>query len=184
MDTHQGSLFSDHYIVYYTLTTPSTLIELKRISYRKTKDISIDHLKNEINLALPPNHEHNSPDIIIHNYSKALTKVMDKLAPVKTKTVSNKQNYYGFNDNLACEMSKRKWLEKNLHKDRTNINNYHWFYTQQCRVLNMFSFAKKDFFKTSLCENKYNYKKMFGICITLLGRNQELPFLYATLIRN
>ena len=45
LDTHQGSLFSDHYIAHYTLTTPSKLTELKRISYRKTKDISIDHLK-------------------------------------------------------------------------------------------------------------------------------------------
>ena len=81
-DTHQGSLFSDHYIIHYTLTTPSRLIELKRISYRKTKDISIDHLKNEINLALPTNQDHNPPDTIIHNYNKALMKVMDKLAPV------------------------------------------------------------------------------------------------------
>ena len=32
-DIHQGSLFSDHYIVHYTLTTPSKLTELKRISY-------------------------------------------------------------------------------------------------------------------------------------------------------
>ena len=32
LDTHQGLLFSDHYIVHYTLTTPSKLIELKRIS--------------------------------------------------------------------------------------------------------------------------------------------------------
>ena len=34
-DTDQGSLFSDHCIVHYTLTTPSKLIELKRISYRE-----------------------------------------------------------------------------------------------------------------------------------------------------
>ena len=66
-DTHQGSLFSKHYIVHYTLTTPSRLIELKRISYRKTKDFSIEHLKNEINLALPTNQDHNPPDTIIHN---------------------------------------------------------------------------------------------------------------------
>ena len=39
----------------------------------------------------------------------------------------------------------------------------------------MLSFAKKDFYKTSLNENKYNYKKIFGICNTLLGRSQELP---------
>ena len=175
MDTHQGSLFSDHYIVHYTLTTLSKLIEFKRISYRKTKDISIDHLKNEINLALPPNHDHNSPGIIVHNYNKALIKVMDKLAPVKTKTVSNKPKLPWFNDNLACEIRKRKWLEKMWHKERTNINNYHWFYTQHCGVSNMLSFAKKDFCKTSLNENKYNYKKCFGICNTLLGRNQELP---------
>ena len=95
LDTHQGSLFSDNYIVHYTLTTPSILTELKRISYRKTKDISIDHLKNEINLALPTNQDHNPPDFIIHNYNKALTKVMNKLAPVKTKTVSKNQNYHG-----------------------------------------------------------------------------------------
>ena len=80
-DIHQGSLFSDHYIVHYTLTTASKLIEFKRISFRKTKDISIDHLKNEINLVLPTNQDHNLPDAIVHNYNKALTKVMDKLAP-------------------------------------------------------------------------------------------------------
>ena len=118
-DTHQGSLFSDHYIVHYTLTTPSKLTKLKRISYRKTKDISIDHLKNEINLTLPTNQDHNPPDIIVHNYSKALTKVMDKLAPVKTKTVSNKPKLPWFNDNLACKIRKRKQLEKIWHKDRT-----------------------------------------------------------------
>ena len=95
-DIHQGSLFSDHYIVHYTLTTPSKWIELKRISYRKTKDFSIDHLKNEINLALPTNQDHNLPDTIFHNYNKALMKVMDKLAPVKTKTVSNKPKFHGF----------------------------------------------------------------------------------------
>ena len=153
-DTHQCSLFSDHYIVHYTLTTPSKLIELKRISYRKTKDISINHL------ALPPNHDHNSPDIIADNYNKALTEVMDKLAPIKTKTVSNKPKLPWFNDNLACDIMKRKWLEKIWHKDRTNINNYHQFYTQHSRVSNMLSFAKKDFYKASLNGNKYNYKKI------------------------
>ena len=174
-DTHQGSLFSDHYIVHYTLTMPSKLTELKRISYRKTKDISIDHLQNEINLAMPTNQDHNSPDIIVHNYDKAFTKVMDKLAPVKTTTVSNKPKLPWFNENPVCEIRKRKWLEKMWHKDRTNINNYHRFYTQCCRVSNMLSFAKKDFYKASLNENKYSYKIIFGIFNTLLGRNQELP---------
>ena len=153
-DIHQGSLFSDHYVVHYTLTTSSKLIKLKRISYRKTKDINIDHLKNEINPALPPNHDHNSPDIIVHNYNKALTKVMDKLAPVKTKTVSNKPKLSWFNDNLAYEIRKTKQLEKIWPKDRTNINSYHQFYTQCHRVSNMLSLAKKDFYKTSLNENK------------------------------
>ena len=173
-DTHQGSLFSDHYIVHYTLTTPSRLIELKRISYRKTKYISIDHLKNEIKLALPTNQDHNSPDTIIHNYNKALMKVMDKLAPFKTRTVSNKTKLPWFNDNLACEIRKRKWLEKIWHIDRTNTNNYYQFYTQCCKVSNMLSLAKKDFYKATLNENKHNYKKIFGICNTLLGRSQEL----------
>ena len=160
-DTHQGSLFSDHYIVYYTLTTPSRLIELKRLYYRKTKDISIEHLKNEINLglALPTNQDHNPPDTIIQNYNKALIKVMNKLAPVKTKTVSNKPKLPWFNDNLACKIRKRNWLEKIWHKDRTNINNYHWFYTQCHKVSNMLSLAKKDFYKATLNENKHNYKK-------------------------
>ena len=124
-DTHQGSLFSDHYIVHYTLTTPSKLTELKRISYRKTKDINVDHLEIKINQALPTNHDYNSSDTIVHNYNKALTKVMDKLAPVKTKTVSDKLKLPWFHDNLACEIRKRKWLEKIWHKDRTNINSYH-----------------------------------------------------------
>ena len=152
--THQGSLFSDHYIIHYTLT-PSKLTELKRICYRKTKDMNIDHLKIKINQALLTNHDYNSSDIIVHNYNKALTKVMDKLAPVKTKTVSDKLKLPWFDDSLACEIRKRRRLEKIWHKDRTNINNYHWFYTQCHRVSNMLSFAKKDFYKASLTENKY-----------------------------
>ena len=94
---------------------------------------------------------------------------MDKLAPVKTKTVPDKLKLPWFDDNLAYEIRKRKWLEKIWHKDRTNINNYHWFYT------NVLSFAKKGFYKASLNENKYNYKKFFGICNNLPGRNQDLP---------
>ena len=94
-DTHEGSLFSDHYIIHYTLTTPSKRIELKQISYRKTKDINTDHLKTKINQALGTNQDYNSSDIIVHNYSKALTNVMDKVAPVKTKTVSDKPTYHG-----------------------------------------------------------------------------------------
>ena len=68
-DTHQGSLFSDHYIIHHTLTTPSKLTKLKGISYRKTKDINIDHHKTEINQALPTNHDYSSSDIIVHNYN-------------------------------------------------------------------------------------------------------------------
>ena len=174
-DTHQGSLFSDHYIVHYTLSTPSRLTELKRISYRKTKNVSIDNLKNEISLALPINQDHNSPDTIVHDYNKALMKVIDKLAPVKTKTVSNKPKLPWFNTTLANEIRKRKRLEKVWHKDRTNINNYHRFYAQRRKVSNMLSLAKKDFYKTTLNQNKYNYKKIYGICNALLGRNRETP---------
>ena len=102
---------------------------------------------------------------------------MNKLAPDKTKTVSDKPKLPWFDDNLAYEIRKRKQIEKIWHKDRTNINSYHRFYTQ-CHML---SFAKKEFYKTSLNENKYNYKKIFGICNNLLGRNQDLPPSYMQL---
>ena len=39
----------------------------------------------------------------------------------------------------------------------------------------MLSFAKKDFYKATLNENKHNYKEIFGMCSTSLGRSQELP---------
>ena len=38
----------------------------------------------------------------------------------------------------------------------------------------MLSFAKKDFYKATLNENKHSYKKIFGLCNTLQGRSQEL----------
>ena len=141
------TIFTASYCIHYTLATPSKLTELKRISYRRTKDININHLKTKINQALPTNHDYNSSDNIVHKYNKALTEVMDKLAPVKTKTVSNIPKLPWFHNNLACEIRKRKWLEKIWHKDRTNISNYHLFYTQCHRVSNILSFVKKDFYK-------------------------------------
>ena len=38
----------------------------------------------------------------------------------------------------------------------------------------MLSLTKKDFYKTTLNHNKHNYKKIYGICSTLLGRSREL----------
>ena len=44
------------------------------------------------------------------------------------------------------------------------------------RVFNLLDFAEKEFYKRSLLDKKYNYRKVFDICNNLLGRNKDLTF--------
>ena len=64
---------------------------------------------------------------------------------------------------------------KHLEKDINNVNKYRNFCVQQRRVSNLLDFAEKEFYKTALSDNIYDYKQVFNICNNLLGRNQDLP---------
>ena len=87
-------------------------------------------------------------------------KVMDKLAPVTTKTVSNKPKLPQFNDNLACEIRKeggyRKSGTKTEQTQVTTISSIHNAVRSQiCCHLQRKTSTKQHLMKISITTRKF-----------------------------
>ena len=98
-----------------------------------------------------------------------------KTCTTQEKVISDKLKIPGFNDTANVDIKHRRKLEKIWQKDITNMDKYLEFYHQWIKVYSILYKPEKDFYHTNLNENKCNYKQIFSICNSLLGRNQDLP---------
>ena len=84
-----NELLSDHYVVYTHLATCRQPLPQKTISVRKLKSIDLDTLKRDIkDSVLSRLTSDGDPSELAEIYDKKLTEILDRHAPVRTKTVT------------------------------------------------------------------------------------------------
>ena len=104
---------SDHFAVHCNLALAKPPLERKTISFRKTRSIDFDKLRNdELNnssLILDP-----SPDLdaLVEQFNTTLSKLVDVYAPVKTQIVTIPPYSPWYTDEIASEKRKRRSLER------------------------------------------------------------------------
>ena len=98
---------------------------------------------------------------------------MVKYAPLKKKVVSDKPKIPWLND-TAAETQKETWkdLAEGYHQ-HGQIDKTSTFKGE--KSLNILYTTEKDYYPTKLSKNKYNYKQIFSICNSPLGRKQDFP---------
>ena len=95
---------SDHLIVECFVYFPSPLLSKKSVSFRKLKDIDIDTFKSDIlSSTLGSEMSWNDLDDLLKHYSSALSEILDKHAPLKTKTLAARGKIPWFSTTIkAC----------------------------------------------------------------------------------
>ena len=94
------------------------------------------------------------------------------LHPKKTKVIGNRQCIPWFNDSITNLMKERHKAENIWRKDKSNTNNFIKFYRL---VSNTMDIAEKAYHKDKLMECKKDYKQVFSVYNSLLGRGKDLP---------
>ena len=141
----QGELFSDHYWVFFNITSSISMYQVKEVAYRKTKLISPDTFACDISQVIESAHlDHMNLKSRLALYNCTLSQVLDQYAPLKRKFVPNHRQVPWFSESIRDEIRKCRQLEQIWRQNKTNPDKYHDFYSQ-CRLVSnlLFSTEKK-----------------------------------------
>ena len=96
------SVRSDHFVVLFTLSSPSPGLPKQTVTYRSWKSVDHDQLRKDIGDAFS---EFTCSDVEsdVHNYNEVLQNIVDKHAPEKTRVVTIRPEAPWYNSNLAEE---------------------------------------------------------------------------------
>ena len=174
--TSQGHLFCDHHVVLFDLSLPKKEFKKKTITYGKLKNINYSTFAAEINKNMEGIKGCNgSLNQLIFNFNEILLDTLDEFAPKKTKVISNRQFIPWLHDNITNLIKERCKAENIWRKDKSNANNFIKFY-RLCRLAsNTMDIIQKAYCKDKPMECKNNYKQVFSVYNSLLGRAKDIP---------
>ena len=165
--------FSDHYAVHLRLPLQKPPLQRKEISYRKLRSIDIcafkaDFLESPFVTSVQ---QLASPDDVLTNYNSSVTAVLDKYAPLKTRTITLRPSSPWFTDDLQKEKQLKCSLERKvssgLPSDRARFR-------EQCnRYYSLIGHAKENYCKEQISAAGNDQKKLFGFIDTLLNGKTE-----------
>ena len=108
----QGELFSDHYWVFFNITSSINMYQVKEVAYRKTKLISSDAFACDIIWLIESAHvDHLNLKSSLALYNSTLTQVLDQHAPLKRKFVPNHRQVPWLTESIRDEIKKHRQLE-------------------------------------------------------------------------
>jgi exonuclease III len=186
---------SDHYPIFSTLTiSPLPPPSLSEFSFRCLKSINISKFTRDILNSRLITHPPTNLSDLVDSYNTTLSSLLDKHAPLKTKTIRAKTPNPWFTPALAKLKSARRHLEKvwlrtrsfhDLQPLRTATNAYHSSIIR----------AKKLFNSSLISSSSSNPRKLWNSINKLLHRkpisqlpssidSKSLPHMFANFFSN
>lgn len=168
--------FPDHFPVFMNLAVPKPELPKQSVSYRKIKDIQPSSLHEVISnsrlcvpstAALPLNE-------LTMLYNTELDSIINKLAPLKTRTITIRPQADWYNSSIREAKQRRRRAERQWRKSGLSVHRGVFI---ECReeVNALVTEAKQSHFRSLVTENKGNTKQLFNVVNTLLGRKVTAP---------
>ena len=101
---------SDHAAVLCQLDSVKPCTAVKEISYRQLKSIDMDALRADLTTSELCTNVFTDLDMMVSCYNSTLSSLLDKYAPLRTKSVANRKRVPWFNHKIkARRRAERKW---------------------------------------------------------------------------
>ena len=146
---------------------PYTPPKRTTITYRNIKKINYDDFKNDINKSVISCH------LTAYSLTELLTDLLNKHAPLKTNYLTKHDNQPWFNSDLGklkhiFRTQNKKYLKHPTIINRTQLQKSRYTYRT---LLNQ---TKTDYIKNKINHSQHDYKKLFNITKTLLGKKNKI----------
>ncbi|XP_068749335.1 uncharacterized protein [Montipora capricornis] len=169
-------VISDHYLVSCSLAIPRKAFERREVNYRKLKLIDLQELSDDISdspLASAVDEAGHDLESLLVLYNTSLIGLLDKHAPLKTRTITIRLSAPWYTEDIREEKQKRRALERRWR--RTGLTVDRECFVEQCHVVNESILqAKRAYYSRIIDENQYDPKRLFSIFDKLLHRNSDL----------
>ena len=163
---------SDHSTVLYNLALQKPQLTVKEVSFRRTKAINIDAFREELRSSqLCQNPPSTLPDLV-SSYKSTLSRLIDKHAPLRKKTITMRPCVPWFNDERkAAKQLRRKyeriWRRTGLESDRLRFKN------ARNHANHAMELARREYYTNFINDNSSDQRKLFKAVSTLLSGGSE-----------
>ena len=165
---------ADHSSVNVLLNLKKPPLPKKTISYRQYKKIDKEEFKLDLEQSDLIVHPADSLDELIDQYNRTLTMLIDKYAPLKTKTITVRPTVPWYSEKIADLRKKRKLCEKRWRQNKLTV---HWEVFKEARntVNKAIDKAKSDHFSEKIEDCGSDQKALFRVINEILHTRDKQP---------
>ena len=150
-------------------------LTIKELSYRKIKSIDLDAFKSDLRNSALFKDTPLSLGALVTSYNETLTSLLDKHAPLRSRTVITRPRVPWLTDEIReskrlRRRAERKWRSSGLEADFAN------FKLIKNRTTHVMNKARRDFYTDFINKNSDNQRKLFAATRKLLSKSPESPF--------
>ena len=166
---------SDHAAVLCPLNSVKPPAVAKKIKYRQLKAIDIDALRADLRDSDLCTKEFTDVDEMASCYNSTLQAILNKHAPLKTKTVVNRKRVPWFNSQMKAAIRDRRKAERTWRKSKS-AHDLGVFKAKKNRATFITNQARCEYYTSHIQENSSNQRKLFQSTKALLCDAKDISF--------
>ena len=148
---------------------------MKEINYRQLKAIDMDALRADLRDSDLCTKEFTNVDEMASCYNSTLQAILNKHAPLKTKTVVNRKRVPWFNSQMKAAIRARRKAERTWRKSKS-VHDLSVFKAKKNRATFIMNQARCEYYTSHIQENSSNMRKLFQSTKALLCDAKDISF--------
>ena len=171
---------SDHSFVQCHLSCQKPTLERKTISFRQLRKIDLDKFKSDLRLSpigseeLQNKNERNLDDFV-KLYHENLTALLDKHAPLKTKSVEVRPKLPWFDSSLREAKRARRNAEEKWRRSRSDEDKA-FFKLKRNEFIHKLNMAKQQYYSDKINECQGDQRKLFELIKSLSKAKEKIQY--------
>ena len=168
-NVHVSSMLSDHFVVQADLRMSRPRPQEKSVSYRKYDAINMDEFSDELLKSQLLTDPSDTLDTLVDQYNDSLKCLLDKHAPMKTKTFVQRPTVPWYN--LAIQAAKRDRRRLERLWSKTGLVVHQDMYKEaRNRVSDLIDSAKSEYYNDKIVQCGGDQRTIFKVVDSVLHR--------------
>ena len=170
-----SDFISDHCALHATIACTRDHPSRKKITYKCLKNINFDELSNDLS-NIDFKIKYNDVYLVVDNYNKTLSSLLDSHAPLKTDYVISRILQPRMSEEIISVKREKRKSERIWRKAKLTVHLE--IFCALCLKLKALIYdAKEKCYKKQISDSGEDQKQHFGIANSILGRGRQIDIL-------
>lgn len=158
----------DHFTVRFSMPTQKPPLPKRVLTYRKVKSIDADVFAEDIKQSKLFSQITDDVDELTNRYNNVLSELLDKHAPIKSKTITVHTSAPWYTDEINIAKQKRRKAERKWRKTRLEIDRQ-LYQLARDEVTSLIARSKESYYKERISSSSNSQATLFSCVQELLN---------------